>query len=65
MGKQSDITIADTKTPKPRKSEKQMVQEYEDNIIPPPLEFRDRYTSVPTPRNKIEKISKALKGCTK
>lgn len=65
MGKQSDITIADTKTPKPRKSEKQMVQEYEDNIIPPPLEFRDRYTSVPTPRTKIEKISKALKGCTK
>ena len=65
MGKQSDLTIADTKTPKPRKSEKQMVQEYEDNIIPPPLEFRDRYTSVPTPRTKIEKISKALKGCTK
>ena len=65
MGKQSNITIADTKTPKPRKSEKQMVQEYEDNIIPPPLEFRDMYTSAPTPRTKIEKISKALKGCTK
>ena len=65
MEKQSDITIADTKTPKLRKSVKQMVQEYEDNIIPPPLEFRGRYTSVPTPRTKIEKTSKALKGCIK
>ena len=27
--------------PKPRKSVKLMVQDYEDNIILPPLEFRD------------------------
>lgn len=27
--------------PKPMKSVKQMVQEYEDDIIPPPPEFRD------------------------
>ena len=67
MEKQSDITIAVTKlfSTKPRKSVKKMVQGYEDKIIPPPLEYRDRYTSVPTPRTKIEKTSKALKGCTK
>ena len=29
--------------PAPRKSVKQMVQDYEDNIILPPLEFRDDY----------------------
>ena len=29
--------------PTPRKSVKQMVQDYEDNIILPPLEFRDDY----------------------
>ena len=51
MEKQSDIIIANTKPfsakkkkSKPRKSVKQMVQEYEDKIIPSPLEFRDRYT---------------------
>ena len=27
-----------------------MVQEYEDNIIPPPLEFRDGYKPIPKPR---------------
>ena len=38
--------------PAPRKSVKQMVQEYEDNIIQPPLEFRDDYKPVPLPRTK-------------
>ena len=38
--------------PTPRKSVKQMVQEYEDNIILPPLEFRDDYKPVPLPRTK-------------
>ena len=35
--------------PKPRKSVKQMVVEYEDNIILPPTEFRDGYKPVPKP----------------
>ena len=60
--------------PSPRKSVKQMVQDYEDNIILPPLEFRDDYKPVPaprtkkpvpTPRTKIEQVDKALKGYTK
>ena len=38
--------------PKPRKSVKQMVQNYEENIILPPLEFRDGYKPVPAPRTK-------------
>ena len=57
-----------------RKSVKQMVQDYEDNIILPPLEFRDDYKPipkprtkkpVPLPRTKIEQVAKALKGYTK
>ena len=37
--------------PKPRKSVKSMIDAYEDNIILPPLEFRDK--PVPAPRNFI------------
>ena len=54
------IIVDDTKpSPKPRrpvptprtyKSVKDMVQQYEENIIPPPPEFRDR--PIPKPRNK-------------
>ena len=60
--------------PAPRKSVKQMVQDYEDNIILPPPEFRDDYKPtpkprtkkpVPAPRTKIEQVAKALKGYTK
>ena len=60
--------------PTPRKSVKQMVQDYEDNIILPPLEFRDDYKPipkpktkkpVPSPRTKIEQVAKAMKGYTK
>ena len=29
-----------------------MVQDYEENIIPPPLEFRDDYKPIPKPRTK-------------
>ena len=29
-----------------------MVQDYEDNIIEPPLEFRDDYNSIPALRTK-------------
>ena len=64
--------------PTPRKSVKQMVKQYEDNIILPPAEFRDNYKPVPAPRTKkpiykpvpeprtiIEQKDKALKGYTK
>ena len=57
--------------PAPRKSVKQMVKDYEDNIIFPPPEFRDDYKpvpalrtkkTVPAPKTKIEQTDKALKG---
>ena len=38
--------------PEPRKSVKEMVREYEDNIILPPPEFRDDYKPVPLPRTQ-------------
>ena len=38
--------------PAPRKSVKDMVQKYEDNIISPPPEFRDDYKPIPAPRTK-------------
>ena len=65
--------------PTPRKSVKQMVKQYEENIILPPPEFRDNYKPVPAPRTKknaakkpvptprtiIKQTDKALKGFTK
>ena len=66
--------------PTPRKSVKQMVKQYEDNIIlQPPAEFRDNYKPVPAPRtqkkccqktgsntkNHNKQTDKALKGYTK
>ena len=60
--------------PTSRKSVNQMVQDYEKNIILPPIEFRDGYKPVPAtrtkkpvpaPRTKIEQTSKALNGYTK
>ena len=63
--------------PKPHKSVKQMVKDYEDNIIEPPLEFRDDYKPIPAKRTKtfdvnpipsqrtiIKETNKALKGFT-
>ena len=52
------IVVDDTKTspkprrpiPTPRKSVKNMVKQYEDNIILPPPEFQDR--PIPKPRTK-------------
>ena len=38
--------------PTRRKSVKDMVQQYEDNIISPPPEFRDDYKPIPAPRTK-------------
>ena len=56
------IVVDDTKPvlkprrpiPAPRtyKSVKDMVQQYEDNIIIPPPEFRDDYKPIPAPRTK-------------
>ena len=65
--------------PTPRKSVKEMVKQYEDNIIQPPAEFRDNYKPIPTPRTKknavkkpvptprtiIKQTDNALKGYTK
>ena len=64
--------------PTPRKSVKEMVKQYEDNIIQPPAEFRDNYKPVPAPRTKnavkkpvptprtiIKQTDIALKGFTK
>ena len=65
--------------PTPRKSVKQMVKQYEDNIILPPAEFRDNYKPIPAPRTKqnavkkpvptprtiIQQNDKVLKGYTK
>ena len=38
--------------PTPRKSVKAMVQQYEDNVISPPPQFRDDYKPIPLPRTK-------------
>ena len=38
--------------PTPRKSVKSMVQQYEDNVISPPPQFRDNYKPIPAPRTK-------------
>ena len=62
--------------PAPRKSVKEMVKRYEENIILPPMQFRDNYKPipkpravkkkpVPTPRTVIKQIDKALKGFVK
>ena len=40
--------------PAPHNSVKQMVQDYENNIILPPLEFRDK--PVPTPRKSVNQM---------
>ena len=39
-------------TPRTYKSVKDMVQQYEDNLILPPPEFRDDYKPIPKPRTK-------------
>ena len=59
MLKQRDIISVEDKSfstterpiPKPRKSVKEMVQEYEDNIILPAIEFRDGRKPFPLLRN--------------
>ena len=51
--------------PAPRKSVKQMVQEYEDNIIQPPTPKPRTKKPTPLSRTKIDEVDKALKGYTK
>ena len=46
--------------PKSRKTVKQMVQEYEENIILPPPQFRDDYKPVPLPRIKKTLLEKLV-----
>ena len=47
-----------TKTiPTPRKSVNQMAQEYEDNIIQPPLEFRDRPIPMPITKKTVKQMT--------
>ena len=47
--------------PKPSKSVKQMVNEYEDLILPPPSQFRDGYKPVPASRtDKSQKQPRRL-----
>ena len=36
--------------PTPRRNVRQMIQDYEENIIAPPIEFRDDYKPIPKPR---------------
>ena len=62
------------KQPTPRRSVRDMVQDYEENIIQPPLEFRDTPVPMPrtiksvkptpAPRTQINQVDKALKGYT-
>ena len=65
-----------TPIPTPRRNVRQMIQDYEENIIAPPIEFRDDYKPIPkpgtikpvkptpAPRTRIEEIDRALKGYT-
>ena len=46
------VTARKRPVPTPRKSVKDMVQQYEDNIIIPPPEFRNDYKPIPAPRTK-------------
>ena len=51
--------------PAPRKSVKQMVQDYEDNIILPPIPKPRTKKPTPLPRTNIEELNTAMKGYTK
>ena len=44
--------VIDKPVPALRKTVKQMVEECENNIISPPIEFRDDYKPLPAPRTK-------------
>ena len=83
--KQNAKPVLTLKTEKPvlvkpiptlRKSVKNMVKDYEENILLPPFEFRDKpipaprtkktlVKSIPAPRTKVIQTDKALKSFTK
>ena len=46
------VTARKRPVPTPRKSVKDMVQQYEENIIIPPPKLRDDYKPIPAPRTK-------------
>ena len=46
--------------PTPRGSVKQMVQDYKENIIAPPVEFRNEYKPIPAPRPKKQLLEKPI-----
>lgn len=48
--KSPEVVKSFLKKTKSRKSVKQMVKEYEDNIIKPPMNFQDNYKPIPKPR---------------
>ena len=63
----SDLRVKKPVPTAPRKNVKQMVREYEENIILPPLQFRDDYKPkkpIALPRTEIMKTKQALKGYT-
>ena len=74
LKQQSNKSTQRRPVPTPRKSVNQMVQDYEKNIITPPIPApRSKKPvpaprtkkPVPAPRTKIEQTAKALKGYTK
>ena len=74
LNQQKPVPAQRRPIPTPRKSVKDMVQQYEDNIIQPPSEFRDDHKPIPAPRTKkpipekrtiISQVEKALRGHTK
>ena len=65
LKKQNNKSTQRRPVPTPRKSVNQMVQDYEKNIITPPVPAPRTKKPVPAPRTKIEQTAKALKGYTK
>ena len=47
--------------PKPRKTVKQLIKNYEENIISPPDEYKDDFTPIPPPRTK-KRVKKLIKN---
>lgn len=48
--------VIDKPVPALPKTVKQMVEECENNIIPPPIEFRDDYKPFPAPRTQKNQL---------
>jgi len=74
LKQENNTPIKKRPIPTPRKSVKDMVKRYEENIILPPIQFRDKPVPaprtvkrkpVPTPRTVIKQVDKALNGFVK